>query len=131
MNKILDILFFWSHIVIILFNLFGWIWSKTRKAHLWVISLTIFSWLILGLRYGLGYCFLTDWHWDVKRKLGESGMPASFIKYFLDEYTSITLAAGAVDWITAIAFILVVMATVYVNFIKGRFSQSGFGTKIF
>ncbi len=120
MWKLLDLLFLWLHIIIIAFNLFGWIWSKTRKWHFWLMIVTIFSWLVLGLKYGLGYCFLTDWHWDVKRRLGETGMPASFIKYFLDQYTSINLSASTVDWITGVVFLLVILITIYVNFIGGR-----------
>ncbi|HUR31773.1 MAG TPA: hypothetical protein VMZ69_10110 [Saprospiraceae bacterium] len=44
--------------------------EKTRKAHLLVIDLTIASWFIIGLWKGFGYCFLTDWHWRIKEKLG-------------------------------------------------------------
>ena len=31
----------------------------------------------LGAVYGWGYCPCTDWHWDVKRRLGETGLPRS------------------------------------------------------
>ena len=120
MWKLLDLLFLWLHIIIIAFNIFGWIWSKTRKWHFWLMIVTIFSWLVLGLKYGLGYCFLTDWHWDVKRRLGETGMPASFIKYFLDQYTSINLSTETVDWITAAVFGSVVIITLYINFVYPR-----------
>lgn len=34
--------------------------------------------------YGRGYCPCNDWYWQVKRELGETGLPASYIKYFLD-----------------------------------------------
>jgi len=120
---ILDIVFLWLHIIIITFNLLGWIWIKTRKWHFWLMITTIFSWLILGLKYGLGYCFLTDWHWDVKRKLGETGMPASFIKYFFDRYTPINLSAQTVDWFTGGVFGLVVIITLYIHFIYPRMHQ--------
>jgi hypothetical protein len=81
---------------------------------------TIFSWLILGFRYGLGYCFLTDWHWDIKRKLGETDMPASFIKYFIDRYTPFEWSASVVDQLTAIIFGAAVIITIYVNFVHPR-----------
>ena len=123
MLEFLDNLFLWLHIVIIIFNLFGWIWIKTRKWHFWLMVTTIFSWLVLGLKYGMGYCFLTDWHWDVKRKLGETNLPASFVKYFLDEYTSLHISATNVDLITGISFGLVVLIAVYLNLIKPRFSK--------
>jgi len=85
--KILDLLFTLAHLIIIAFNLFGWIWKKTRKAHLIVVGITLASWFILGIWKGWGYCFLTDWHWRVKEKLGETGLPDSFIKYMADKIT--------------------------------------------
>jgi hypothetical protein len=120
MLKFWDVLFFWLHIIIILFNLTGWIWIRTRKVHLIVVSATIFSWLILGVKYGLGYCFLTDWHWNIKRQLGEADMPASFIKYFLDRYTPFGWPESVVDQLTAILFGVAMIITIYVNFIHTR-----------
>jgi len=70
--RILDIFFVVFHTSVILFNLFGWIWRKTRKYNLILLVITGASWLILGLIVGtLGYCPLTDWHFDVLEKLGE------------------------------------------------------------
>ena len=116
MLKVLDIIFLWLHLLIICVNLFGWIWVKTRKWHFWLMIVTIFSWLVLGLKYGLGYCFLTDWHWEVKRKLGETDLPASFIKYFLDAYTPMNVSEQTVDLLTGISFGLVVMIAVFLKF---------------
>ncbi len=123
MLKLLDLLFLWLHIVIILFNLFGWIWIRTRKWHFWLMIATIFSWLVLGLRYGLGYCFLTDWHWDIKRKLGETNLPNSFVKYFLDEYTPLNVSVQSVDVITGISFGLVVLIATYLKLIHPRIKK--------
>lgn len=120
MLKLLDILFLWMHILIILFNLFGWIWAKTRKLHLIVVFVTLFSWLVLGLKYGLGYCFLTDWHWEVKYKLGEANLPASFVTYFVDKYTSIHLSAQTIDWITGTSFGIAILISLYLNFIRKK-----------
>ena len=72
------------HSSLILFNLFGWIWRKTRKAHFITISLTLLSWGFLGIWYGWGYCPLTDWHWQVLEKLGKTDLPNSYISYLLD-----------------------------------------------
>jgi len=118
MLELFDILLFCLHLIIISFNLFAWIWKKARRAHLIVVFGTLFSWLILGIKYGLGYCFLTDWQWEVKYKLGETNLPASFIKYFLDEYTFIQLSAGTVDLLTGLCFGVAIVLTLYFNFIK-------------
>ena len=84
----LDYLFLVFHSTLVLFNLTGWIWPRTRRLHLILISLTVLSWFGLGIFYGWGYCPCTDWHWQVKRKLGETDLPASYVKYYLDYLTS-------------------------------------------
>jgi len=125
MLELLDVLFLWLHIVIILFNIFGWVWQKFRKIHLILALTTLFSWIILGLKYGLGYCFLTDWHWEVKYNLGEKNLPASFIKYFLDQYTPFHLSSNAVDLVTGISFTVAILISIYLNFIYKKKASSG------
>ncbi len=68
--KFLDIFFTVFHSLLVLFILFGWIWKKTRRLNLICILLTGASWLFLGIFYGLGYCPLTDWHFNILRRLG-------------------------------------------------------------
>lgn len=66
------------HLAVVLGNLLLWIPRQTRRLHLWLVMATIFSWLGLGVWYGnLGYCFLPDWHWQLKRSLGETELPGS------------------------------------------------------
>ena len=66
MLQLLDVLLTIIHILIIVFNLFGWIPKRTRKAHLVSILLTAASWFVLGIWYGTGYCPFTEWQWKVK-----------------------------------------------------------------
>ena len=82
--RLLDILFVVFHTLLVGFNMLGWAWRRTRRLHLITISVTLLSWFGLGVVYGWGYCPLTDWHWDVKRVLGETALPASWMKYYLD-----------------------------------------------
>jgi len=114
--KSLDLLFTLLHFIIIAFNLFGWIWKKARKAHLIVVGITLASWFILGIWKGWGYCFLTDWHWRVKEKLGETGLPNSFIKYMADKITGQNIDPGIVDTATLCVFLVAILLSVYVNF---------------
>lgn len=116
----LDIFLTVLHVVVIVFNLLGWIWRRTRATHLVLLSLTVASWVLLGMRYGWGYCFLTDWHWRIKLRLGETELPASFIKYGVDCLTGLDFDAGLVDGVTVAAFAVVVIVTVYVNFLRRR-----------
>ena len=97
MYLFLDALLSLLHLLVIVFVLTGWAMKRTRKAHLILLGLTLFSWLGLGYRYGLGYCPLTDWHWQVKRKLGETGLPSSYIKYYLDSGTGADWNSSLVD----------------------------------
>ena len=96
-----------------------WVGSgqKTRKLHLITLGATAASWFILGIWYGWGYCPITDWQWDVKEKLGETNLPASFIKYFADKIAGKDLSESLVEKVTLFSFILIIGVTVYVNFI--------------
>ncbi len=75
----------------------GWTWRRTRRLHLFTIGATLLSWFGLGAVYGWGYCPLTDWHWNVKRALGETVLPASWVKYYLDRLTGLDWSAAVVD----------------------------------
>lgn len=80
------------HLAFVLFVLTGWFWTRTRKAHRWALLLTATAWLIIGWYVGtIGYCPLTDWHWDIKRALGEKSIPSSFIEYMVEKWTGIDL----------------------------------------
>ncbi|MFW5976247.1 MAG: DUF2784 family protein [Alkalispirochaetaceae bacterium] len=104
--RIADIGLLTFHGGLTLFNLFGWIWRKSRPANLITLLLTGGSWFILGLWYGLGYCPLTDWHWDVLRRLGEPTPPRSYITYVLQRLLGFSVAGPAVERWTGILFFL-------------------------
>src|SRR3989442_14649175 len=106
MLQLLDVLLTLVHLVIIGFNLFGWIWPATRKAHFICILATAASWFLLGIWYGIGYCPVTHWQWQAKEKLGEQNLPSSFIKYYADKISGKDISASVIDTITAAAFAL-------------------------
>lgn len=118
MLRFLDILFTVAHISLTLFNLLGWIWKATRKAHLITMGLTLLSWFVLGIWYGWGYCVLTDWQWQVKEKLGERNLPASFIKYFADKISGKNIDPSLVDHVTLTCLLFAIAAAIYVNFLR-------------
>jgi hypothetical protein len=91
MYVFLDFFFLVFHGSLIVFILTGWIWSKTRRLHLLIMILTLSSWVGLGFFYGFGYCPSTDWHWRIKKELGETDLPDTYVKYYLDRVTG-------VDW---------------------------------
>ncbi|MFB0566054.1 MAG: DUF2784 family protein [Candidatus Aminicenantaceae bacterium] len=120
MYAFFDKFFFVFHSTLIIFNLFGWMWKKTRVANLVVLSLTAFSWFILGIWYGFGFCPSTEWHWQVREKLGYYDMPSSYIKFLIESITGLNISEKLVD-ILAISFLtLALLASVYTNMIDWR-----------
>ena len=113
---ILDILIILFHTSLIIFNIFGWIWRKTRLFNLIALILTGASWLFLGLIYGtLGYCPLTDWHFRILEKLGETDLPVSYIKYMADRFTGLNLSSSLVDNVTLYAFLAALALSLFLN----------------
>ncbi len=115
MYVFLDIFFIVFHTGWVLFNLLGWIWKKTRRANLVTLLLTGGSWTVLGLWYGFGYCPCTDWHWHVRRRLGDDDLPASYMTFLIDTLTGWTLPAELVNTVTLVGFLLVLAASVALN----------------
>jgi len=111
----LDYFFIVFHTLLILFNIFGWIWKKTRKFNLVLLLLTGLSWTVLGIFYGFGYCPLTEWHFNVLRKLGESNLPNSYIKYLVDRISGWDISANTVDLSTLIVFLAALSISFAIN----------------
>ena len=112
----LDYFFIVFHTLLILFNVFGWIWKRTRKLNLILLLLTGLSWTLLGFFYGFGYCPLTDWHFKVLRKLGEYNLPNSYIKYLMDRLLTVDVSASTVDTVTLIVFLAALAVSLFFNF---------------
>jgi len=113
---ILDIFFVIFHSSLVLFNLFGWIWKKTRIYNLIILGLTGASWLFLGLLVGtLGYCPLTDWHFRVLYKLGATDLPNSYMKYLADRITGLDISASLVDKVTLYTFLAALVISLLLN----------------
>src|SRR5215216_3566670 len=125
-----DILFTIFHLVIILFNLFGWISVRTRKAHLICITLTAASWFFLGIWFGIGYCPITEWQWNIKERLGETNLPASFITYYGEKITGRELNEERINMLTIVCFGLAVIMSLYVNFFRKKRLQGKANGKI-
>ena len=120
MLHFLDFLLTVLHVVIIAFNLFGWIFPATRKAHFISIVITAFCWFVLGIWFGWGYCPVTDWQWRVKEQLGQTNLPASFITYYADKITGRHFTDSFISIVTLICFFLAITLSIYFNFFKKR-----------
>lgn len=127
MDPFLDIFFVVFHSTLVIFNLAGWIWKRTRRLHLVLLSLTLLSWTLLGLFFGFGYCPCTDWHWEVKRRLGERDLPSSYIEYYLDRITPFDWAPATVDALVLGLSLMAFGMSVWLNVRDRRRAMSGKG----
>lgn len=117
---VFDFLFTILHMVIIGFNLLGWIFKLTRKFHFWFAMLTLASWTVLGLWFGLGYCPITDWQWNIKTQLGAQNLPDSFIKYIVDQSTGLNSNPNVIDYLTVGFFLIAIVCSIKVNFFNQK-----------
>lgn len=90
--------------------------EKTRVWNLITLLLTGSSWLFLGMIVGVpGYCPLTDWHFSVLEKLGETNLPNSYLKYLFDRITGLDIDSSLVDRVTLIVFVVAFALSVFLN----------------
>jgi len=116
LDHLLDKLLEFTHLFLIFFNLFGWISKKTRLLHLITILSTLFCWFIVGIWYGLGYCPLTDYHWQIKLKIGETNLPSSYIKYILDGIFNKDISPQVITYLTVISTFSSLLISLFLTF---------------
>jgi len=112
---VLDVFFFVFHTSLVLFILVGWLPRRTRLAHLAVVLITGFSWFGLGLWYGIGYCPSTEWHWQVRQRLGYGEMPDSYLKFVFDRLTGLDLNGAVVDVVAFVSFLVAACVSLGLN----------------
>lgn len=116
MNIFLDWFFLIFHTAWTVFNLTGWIFRKTRRWNLYTLLITAFSWLVLGIWYGWGYCACTDWHWKILRESGEHNLPRSYITYLVERIFQMDAPDEAIEkwtgWVFATLFLLSILLNV-------------------
>jgi hypothetical protein len=122
MLQIIDYFFILFHSALIVFNVFGWIVPRWRFANLISLSLTAFSWFVLGIWFGIGYCPFTDWHWKVRQLLGYNDSSISYIHFLILKITGINLPENWVDTMTVIVFFTAFFISIYFA-LKERISK--------
>jgi hypothetical protein len=106
MDEALNTGFFIFHTAWIVFTCLGWIWKRTRPWQLVTVALSALSWFGLGFWYGWGYCPCTDWHWQVRARLGFLD-PPSYIQLLVRDVTGIELAADVANGLAVFTLALV------------------------
>jgi hypothetical protein len=64
----------------------------------------LLSWYGLGIWKGWTYCLLTDVHWRVRRRLGETDLPESYVQELVYGFTGRKLPAPLLNRVTAAVF---------------------------
>ncbi|MAN58634.1 MAG: hypothetical protein CMC08_02230 [Flavobacteriaceae bacterium] len=111
----LDVFFLLFHTAIILFNMFGWMWRRTRRYNWYLLMATAVSWGVLGIWYGFGYCPCTDWHWQVLEKLDRYPNTPSYIEYLVERLVGVDISYHTANTATLWIFLLLVSISTYVN----------------
>lgn len=114
--QLLNIFFFAFHSLFTLFNITGWMFRATRKWNLVTLLLTAFSWFVLGIWFGWGYCLCTDWHWNVREHMGYQDQRGSYIHFLLIKLTGINFNPNLVETTTLIVFLVSLALSTWLNF---------------
>ncbi len=116
MLNLLDWAFHFFHLTVIIINLTFWIFPRTLRIAQITQLLTLLSWFGFGMFYGFGYCFLTDWQWQLKERMGEKELPMSYIKLVLDRTTGQDWNPELIDRATLVALLLAVVGCLIQTF---------------
>jgi len=100
----LDIMFDILHILLVIFIVSGWLFPDLRKMHLVVVLLTGCSWIIFGNE--LNNCILTEWHFNILRKMGIINLPDTYTQYALKRITGLAIPKTTALLITRICWLL-------------------------
>lgn len=113
--QLANLFFYTFHTALVLFNVIGWMHPKTRKWNLATLLITFGSWFVLGLWKGWGYCFLTDWHYTILRRLGERDLPSSYIAFLVQKLTGWLPDAVLVNSLTLGLALVALACSLWVN----------------
>jgi hypothetical protein len=119
-----DYFFLAFHLLLIVFNLAGWIWKKTRKLHLLSMLATLGSWFVAGIWYGWGYCFVTDWHWQIREQMGHPIVNESYTGFVAKELIGVKLPANSLDNSIMGMFLIAFVLSLFFNYTDYRIKKT-------
>ena len=115
MDQFLNGFFFAFHTLWMVFVCLGWAWRRTRRWHLLAVALTTLSWFGLGVWHGWGYCPFTDWHWQVRERLGYTNHPPSYLQLLASEVFGLELPLVWANVLAVVALLAAAAMTVLMN----------------
>ena len=110
----LNILFFLFHTIILVFNLAGWMFRRTRRLHIVCLGATLFSWFVMGYWKGMGYCICTDWHFQVRREMGIKDNIHSYSQLIAKSFFGVEMDRTTSDLSAGGGLLFILVATLIV-----------------
>lgn len=108
----LDIALNIFHSGLVLFVVFGVFFRRLIKYHFPILLAIWASWVGLGMYvHHLGYCIITDWHWQVKAREGQVNLPGSYITYIFNAATGIKASNIIVAQITGAVMVIITLVS--------------------
>ncbi len=111
----LNVAFFVFHTTLILFNVLGWIPRQTRRWNLATLLITLFSWTVMGIWFGQGYCVCTDLHWRVRAAMGIHDGADSYLVLLVRMLSGWDPPVGLVNSVAAGIFAFSLVASITLN----------------
>jgi hypothetical protein len=110
-----DVAFFVFHTALIVFNMVGWAFQRTRKWHLVSLGLTAGSWFVAGYWKGWGYCFCTDWHFQVRQARGFQEYDANYIQLLARVAADQNWSVSFAESLALTTFAVIIVCTAVAN----------------
>jgi hypothetical protein len=118
--EFLDGFFLVFHTVLVIFNVTGWAFRKTRRLHLATMGVTAVSWLVMGAWKGVGYCVCTDWHWQVRSALGYQTRSHTYIQFLVERLFGVVPDEATTRWVSAIVFVIAALLSIVLDLRDSR-----------
>ncbi|MEZ0325763.1 MAG: DUF2784 family protein [Fimbriimonas sp.] len=112
---LLDWFFLTFHTALVLFNMIGWAFRRTRRMNLISLAVTAASWTLMARWYGLGYCVCTDWHWQVRRALGYHDHSSTYIQFLVERLCGFVPNLTMTKNVSVAAFLVAATLSIYLN----------------
>ncbi len=121
-GEILNIMLHGIHLAIVVFSITGWLFAKTRTAHLILLLATLVYWYgfgpILRRKGWYGHCLVTDLQWELKKRLGHDVPAWGYIKYLTDRISGRDTDEKIVDCVTKWVFFSSLAASAILFFLS-------------
>lgn len=115
---LLHFLFILIHTTVIVINTIGWLIPTLRPLQRILLTITWLSWIAGALWMQTpGYCFLTDWHWQIQKHLfGHPPQESSFITWAIHQICQCTLPEPTIDATVALLMIIITIGTIITSY---------------